>query len=90
MTPFESRVDASLAALETHRPALARLRRIPIDTIAAAVDRELAGTAGPWIHRVLAWILGTRARARTNANIQHALLTIAARNGFLRRANPVP
>jgi hypothetical protein len=65
---FQDQVDRCLTALEAHQPAIHRLRRVPMDLIAEAVDKELrVGFLG----RVLAW---------KDPAVQRALIAIAIRN----------
>lgn len=74
---FQQQVDGVLAALEMQQPELHRLRRVPIDLIADAVWRELAGTQVSAYVRVVAW---------KDAPVQRALLKVAMRNGSIVRA----
>jgi hypothetical protein len=65
---FQDQVDRCLTALEAQQPAIHRLRRVPMDLIAEAVDKELrVGFLG----RVLAW---------KDPAVQRALIAIAIRN----------
>lgn len=82
---FQDQVDRCLAALEEAQPALHRLRRVPMDLIAEAVERELRpvftltvpAESGLRPIRIQQW---------KDEVVKRAITAIAIRNGDLVRA----
>lgn len=65
---FQEQVDRCLSLLEQQQPTIQRLRRVPLDLIAGAVEKDLS--AGLLV-RVIAW---------KDQAVQRALVAIAIRN----------
>ena len=69
---FQNQVDSCLAALEKEQPTLHKLRRVPMDMIAEAVEKEL--------ELPLSWWQKLWHRVKPDANVKTAILVIARRN----------